>query len=86
MIPDFSESDVLMQRLDEAVQELDNAFYKTRFIGFVSVAAVTAFEVNVREKVIDFSKKKHNVLETSQRQFSRRQMPGSNLRCFDLII
>ena len=61
MIPDFSTSDQLMARLDNAVTALDDEYYKTRFVGYVAVSAVTAFEVNIRDKVIDFSSRKHNV-------------------------
>lgn len=36
-------------------------YIKSRYTGFVAVTAVTAYEVNIRNKIFDFCRKKHNV-------------------------
>lgn len=65
-----------MARLDHAVETLDDHFYKSRFIGYVAVSAVTAFEVNVRNKVVDFSSKKHPTFGV----FSSKMFEKTNAR------
>lgn len=60
MTPDFSQSDFVLNHLDGLIANAD-AFIASRYSGFVAVAAVTTFEIIIREKLIAFCTSKHKV-------------------------
>lgn len=59
--PEFSQPDLILGHLDGLVASVTDDFIKSRYTGFVAVTAVTAFETNVRAKMIDFCTAKHKV-------------------------
>jgi hypothetical protein len=61
MTPDFIQSDAILGHLDGLIVAVDDDFIKSRYTGFVAVTAVTAFENNIRSKMVDFCTRKHKV-------------------------
>ena len=61
MSPTFSQSDLALAHLDTYVSGISDPFIVSRYTGYVAVTAVTAFEINIREKIFEFCRKKHNV-------------------------
>lgn len=61
MSPTFLQSDLALAHLDTYVSTVGDPFIVSRYTGYVAVTAVTAFEINIREKTFDFCRKKHNV-------------------------
>jgi len=59
--PDFNQPDLILSHLDGLVGSVTDDFIKSRYTGFVAVTAVTAYEVNIRTKLIDFCTTKHKV-------------------------
>lgn len=57
----FQQSDRILAQLDQVVANEQDDYIKSQYTGFVAVCAVTAFETNVREKLIEFCTKKHKV-------------------------
>ena len=61
MDPSFDPSDLILTHLDGLVQDVDDPYLKSRYVGFVSVVAVTTFETNIRERMVYFASKKNSV-------------------------
>jgi hypothetical protein len=59
--PDFTQADFILGHLDGLIDNVVDDFLKSRYTGFVSVVAVTAFETNIRAKLISFCSAKHKV-------------------------
>lgn len=59
--PDFIQPDLILGHLDGLIGSVTDDFIKSRYTGFVAVTAVTAYEVNIRAKLIDFCAAKHKV-------------------------
>ncbi|MFK5892977.1 MAG: HEPN domain-containing protein [Pseudomonadota bacterium] len=53
--------DDYIQYTEEYVSSITDGFIKSRFTGFLSVNAVTVFELCIKEIFINFSEKKNNV-------------------------
>ena len=58
---DFQNSDRILAQLDQVVANEQDPYIKSQYTGFVAVCAVTAFETNVRNKLVEFCTKKHKV-------------------------
>lgn len=72
MNPDFTASDTVLAHLTEYVGGIDDNYLKSRYTGFVAVTAVTSYEVNIRNKIFDFCRKKHKVFgDFSEAQFEK---------------
>lgn len=76
MIPDFSHSDLILSHLDGLIGSVSDDFIKSRYTGFVAVVAVTAFQNNIRGKLISFCTIKHKVFGT----FSEATFEKTNAR------
>ena len=57
----FDIADYMINHLDSIVGSNSDDFMSSRYIGFVSVSAVTVYELALKEIFIEFAKKKHNV-------------------------
>lgn len=57
----FQLADDIINHLDSVVCDIDDSFISTRYIGFVSVSAVTVYELAIKEIFINFAEKKHSV-------------------------
>ncbi|MEP3277661.1 MAG: HEPN domain-containing protein [Stappiaceae bacterium] len=68
----FKQSDNQAQILDQAVQSTTDPWAQNRYIGFLSVTAVTFFEEAFKDILFEFAKKKHPVFGTHvKEQYSR---------------
>lgn len=57
----FKLADEYLTHLDEAMDAIADPFIEGRYLGFVAVSAVTAFELAIKEIYQDFASKKHKV-------------------------
>jgi len=58
----FKHADDVVAHLNRLVPSLTDPFLKSKYAGFVSVAAVTVYEMAIKEIFICFARKKHKVL------------------------
>ncbi len=58
----FQHADDVISHLDTVMPTISDPLLTAKYIGFVSVAAVTVYEQALKEILIDFAKKKHKVL------------------------
>jgi len=58
----FKHADDVIAHLDTVMPTISNPLLEAKYVGFVSVAAVTVYEQALKEIFIDFSRKKHKVL------------------------
>lgn len=63
----FQHADDLILHMDTFVPSLPDPFLKSRYIGFLSIAGVTVYELAIKDIFYAFSDKKHNVLGTAAR-------------------
>lgn len=68
----FIDTDALVEHWTDVVSGVANDHIKSRYAGFVAVAGVTSYEVAIRDIIIEFSEKKHEILGNFSRSlFSR---------------
>ena len=60
----FVIADNMITHLSSIINARTDPFISSRYIGFVSVSAVTVYELALKEIFIDFAQKKHNVFGT----------------------
>lgn len=60
----FKLADDMITHLNSSISQINDPFILTRYVGFVSVAAVTVYELAVKEIFIDFAEKKNKVFGT----------------------
>jgi hypothetical protein len=65
-------TDDLIAHLDPVVTSLSDPFLVSRYTGFVAVAAVTVYELAVKEILCSFGESKHIVLGNFTRQYFDR--------------
>ncbi len=65
----FKLADDLITHLDTVVAGLPNSFIISRYTGFVSVAAVTVYELAIKEVLCTFGDTKHAVLGNFTRAY-----------------
>lgn len=58
----FADADSFMEHLRKAVEDIDDNFTASRYIGFVAVSAVTVYEVSVKQLLNDFATETHPML------------------------
>ncbi len=58
----FQHADDVIAHLDTVMPTITDPLLQAKYVGFVSVAAVTVYEQAVKEIFIDFSTRKHKVL------------------------
>jgi hypothetical protein len=68
----FKLADDLIAHLDTIVPTITDPFIISRYIGLAAVAAVTSYELAVREIYCEFAERKHVVLGTFTRSFFER--------------
>jgi len=61
-IDHFQHADDVVNHLNTIVPTIADPLLKTKYVGFVSVAAVTVYEMAIKDIFIDFAHKKHKVL------------------------
>lgn len=57
----FIPADSLIAHLDSVLVGVTDPFIKSRYVGFLSVSAVTVYELAVKDIFVSFAKKKHLV-------------------------
>lgn len=68
----FKIADDMIKHLDSVVHTITDPFISLRYTGFVAVAAVTVYELAIKDILVDFAKKKHKVFGTfAQNRFDR---------------
>lgn len=68
----FKHADDLVAHLNGVVPTIADPLLQAKYIGFVSVAAVTVYELAVKQIFIDFAAKKHKVLGHFTESFFER--------------
>jgi hypothetical protein len=68
----FKLADDMIVHLDTVIGGVTDPFIQTRYVGFVTVAAVTVYELAIKEIFIEFATKKHKVLGTFTRSHFER--------------
>ncbi|MBF0383288.1 MAG: hypothetical protein HQL69_19880 [Magnetococcales bacterium] len=58
----FQHADAVINHLDDIVPAIADPLLQVKYIGFVSVAAVTVYELAIKDIFIGFARKKHKVL------------------------
>ena len=61
-IDHFRHADDIIAHLDTVVPALRDPLLRTKYAGFVTVAAVTVYELAIKEIFCEFGRKKHKVL------------------------
>ncbi|WP_260291950.1 HEPN domain-containing protein [Sedimenticola hydrogenitrophicus] len=61
-IDHFKHADDVVNHLNTIVPAIADPLLKAKYVGFVSVVAVTVYEMAVKDIFIDFANKKHKVL------------------------
>lgn len=57
----FKLADDMISHLDSVVSGITDSFVTSRYVGFVAVAAVTVYELAIKEIFYEFAQKKHKV-------------------------
>jgi len=57
----FKLADDMISHLDSVVGGITDTFVTSRYVGFVAVAAVTVYELAIKEIFCEFAQKKHKV-------------------------
>jgi len=57
----FQPTDDLLTHLNSVVPTIKDSFILSRYTGFVSISAVTVYELAIKEIFIDFAKRKHKI-------------------------
>jgi len=68
----FRLADEYILHLDAVMNSIPDPFIKSRYVGFVAVSAVTAYELAIKEIFIAFAEKKHKALGSFSRAFFYR--------------
>ena len=57
----FQHADDIIQHLDTIVPGINDPLLQAKYVGFVTIAAVTVYELAIKNIFIDFSHRKHKV-------------------------
>jgi len=68
----FQHADDVIAHLDTVVPILLNPLLKTKYAGFVTVAAVTVYELAIKEIFCEFGRRKHKVLGAFSESYFNR--------------
>ena len=60
----FKHADDIVNHLNTVVPYLNDPFLEAKYVGFVAIAAVTVYELAIKDVFINFSTKKHKVFGT----------------------
>ena len=68
----FKHADDIVNHLNMILPSITDPLLKVKYVGFVTVAAVTVYELAIKEIFIEFSHKKHKILGNfTENYFSR---------------
>lgn len=68
----FRLADDMIAHLDTVIQSINDPFIASRYVGFISVSAVTVYELAIKDIFCEFSTKKHKVFGNfTQNYFDR---------------
>lgn len=68
----FNLADDYLEHLDSVITGLPDDFIRSRYLGFLAISAVTAYELAIRDILYRFSDQKHRALgELARSKFSR---------------
>src|SRR5436305_1255538 len=68
----FAHADAIVAHLNGLVPTLGDPLLESKYVGFITVAAVTVYELAIKEIFIEFAKKKHKVLGNFTERFFER--------------
>jgi hypothetical protein len=68
----FTHADDVVLHLNGVVPSLDDPLLQAKYVGFVAVAAVTVYEIAIKEIFISFGTKKHRTLGAFTESFFDR--------------
>lgn len=68
----FQHADDVVNHLNSVVPQLQNPLLQAKYVGFVAVAAVTVYEMAIKEIFIEFGAKKHKVFGAFTESFFYR--------------
>lgn len=68
----FRHADDVIVHLNSVMPNISDPLLKAKYVGFVSVAAVTVYEQAIKEIFIDFASRKHQVLGNFTESFFSR--------------
>lgn len=68
----FAHADSVVAHLNGLVPTLADPLLEAKYVGFITVAAVTVYELAIKEIFIEFAKKKHKVLGNFTEKFFER--------------
>jgi len=68
----FRHADDVIAHLDTIVPTLPDPLLRTKYAGFVTVAAVTVYELAIKEIFCDFGRRKHKVLGAFSESYFKR--------------
>jgi RiboL-PSP-HEPN len=68
----FAHADAIVAHLNGIVPTLADPLLEAKYVGFITVAAVTVFELAIKDIFIEFAKKKHKVLGNFTEKFFER--------------
>lgn len=57
----FILADDIIAHLDPLVRNINDPFIQSRYAGFITIAAVTVYELCIKDIFSDFANKKHNI-------------------------
>lgn len=65
-------TDSVISHLDSVMASISDPFIQSRYVGFVSVTAVTVYELSIKDILCEFSEKTHTILGTFARSHFNR--------------
>jgi len=68
----FVHADGVVEHLNSVVPAITDPLLQRKYVGFVSIVAVTVYELAIKEIFIDFSHKKHKILGNFTESFFDR--------------
>lgn len=71
-VANFQHADDIIVHLNEVLPSLADPLLSAKYVGFVSVAAVSVYEVAIKEIFINFATNKHHILGNFTESFFNR--------------
>lgn len=71
-IAHFKHADDIVAHLNTVVPTVTDPLLSAKYVGFVSIASVTVYEVTIKDIFITFAKNKHNILGEFTESFFQR--------------
>ena len=68
----FAHADAIVAHINGLIPTLTDPLLEAKYLGFVTIAAVTVYELAIKEIFIEFAKKKHRVLGNFTEKYFER--------------